>query len=210
MADPKRRARDPQGVRLRLLESARQRFGSSGLSGTSLDLICRDAGVTKGAFFYHFTDKDDLIEHVIGAEADRLRTAVAGATLTGDAVDRVCGFVECLQQVALGPENHVSLLGLAAVEGSSSPRIRAMCTAAWGALTAELAELVETARRSERPTSTWDAERVAGLVIASYEGAWVLARASGDRGFVTTHLAVTRAWLRGLFGRGPFATAGPS
>lgn len=36
-------------------------FALSGYQGTSIDKIARDAGVTKGALYYHFKDKEELL-----------------------------------------------------------------------------------------------------------------------------------------------------
>src|SRR5262249_43061511 len=36
-------------------------FARYGYQGTSIDRIARDAGVTKGAVYYHFRDKEDLL-----------------------------------------------------------------------------------------------------------------------------------------------------
>jgi AcrR family transcriptional regulator len=36
-------------------------FARLGYQGTSIDRIARDAGVTKGALYYHFRDKEDLL-----------------------------------------------------------------------------------------------------------------------------------------------------
>ena len=41
-------------ARTRLLESARDVIRAKGFSATSVDDLCKTAGVTKGAFFHHF------------------------------------------------------------------------------------------------------------------------------------------------------------
>ncbi|TFH29614.1 MAG: TetR/AcrR family transcriptional regulator, partial [Myxococcales bacterium] len=45
-------------------------FARFGFQGTSIDRIARDAGVTKGAIYYHFKDKEDLLA---AAVADRIQ-----------------------------------------------------------------------------------------------------------------------------------------
>jgi AcrR family transcriptional regulator len=44
-------------------------FARYGYAGTSIDRIARDAGVTKGALYYHFRDKEHLLSEVV---ADRI------------------------------------------------------------------------------------------------------------------------------------------
>src|SRR2546426_5380027 len=47
--------------RKQLMASAIDCFARLGYQGTSIDRIARDAGVTKGAVYYHFRDKEQLL-----------------------------------------------------------------------------------------------------------------------------------------------------
>src|SRR5438045_8664244 len=47
--------------RKQLMASAIDCFARLGYQGTSIDRIARDAGVTKGAVYYHFRDKEELL-----------------------------------------------------------------------------------------------------------------------------------------------------
>lgn len=44
----------------RILDAAIKRFSITGFDGTSVDEICNEAGVSKGAFYHHFTTKQAL------------------------------------------------------------------------------------------------------------------------------------------------------
>jgi len=61
----------PKGARSRreLTEIAIDCFARYGYQGSSVDRIARMAGVTKGAIYYHFRDKEDLLA---AAVADRI------------------------------------------------------------------------------------------------------------------------------------------
>lgn len=57
-----------------LLRTAIDCFARYGFAGTSIDRIARAAGVTKGALYYHFHDKDELLfaavkERILAFEA---------------------------------------------------------------------------------------------------------------------------------------------
>lgn len=52
-----------------LLAIASDCFSRHGFAGTSIDRLAKAAGVTKGAIYYHFRDKEDLLSAVI---ADRV------------------------------------------------------------------------------------------------------------------------------------------
>ena len=47
-------------TRARILESAIKLFSTNGYNKASVDNICADAGVSKGAFYHHFESKQDL------------------------------------------------------------------------------------------------------------------------------------------------------
>jgi AcrR family transcriptional regulator len=55
-----RTPRDPERTRVRLLEAAFQEIHRSGFRSADLDAILAKAGVTKGALYYHFDNKEAL------------------------------------------------------------------------------------------------------------------------------------------------------
>src|SRR5438067_178491 len=54
-----------EATRRGLLRAARKLFGKKGYASTSVDEVVRAAGVTKGALYHHFRDKDDLFRAVV-------------------------------------------------------------------------------------------------------------------------------------------------
>src|SRR4051794_10716993 len=54
-----------EATRRGLLKAARKLFGRKGYASTSVDEVVRAAGVTKGALYHHFRDKDDLFKAVV-------------------------------------------------------------------------------------------------------------------------------------------------
>ena len=63
------RGRRRDDARVDLKETAIDCFARYGYQGTSIDRIAREAGVTKGAIYYHYKDKNDLL---LAAVADRI------------------------------------------------------------------------------------------------------------------------------------------
>ena len=76
-----------------LVGAARERFGEQGYAGTSVDEIVRQAGVTKGALYHHFADKDALfravVEDVKGEVTNVMAEAFMAATTEPDALATV-------------------------------------------------------------------------------------------------------------------------
>src|SRR6266566_5158427 len=57
----KPRVERPEPSRKQLMAAAIDCFARLGYQGTTIDRIARDAGVTKGAVYYHFRDKEELL-----------------------------------------------------------------------------------------------------------------------------------------------------
>ncbi|MBW5482358.1 TetR family transcriptional regulator [Streptomyces bambusae] len=62
-----------------LLASARELFAGDGFSATSLDAICAGAGVTRGAFYHHFKNKEHIFREVYAADQKKLSLVVRRA-----------------------------------------------------------------------------------------------------------------------------------
>jgi AcrR family transcriptional regulator len=56
---------DPAATREALVAAATAEMAEKGLDGASLDAICARAGFTRGAFYVHFRDRDDLLVAVV-------------------------------------------------------------------------------------------------------------------------------------------------
>src|SRR5215207_4537217 len=59
-----------QATRRRILEVAGRRFKQDGIDGAGVATLMADAGLTNGAFYGHFSSKEDLVANVL---ADQLR-----------------------------------------------------------------------------------------------------------------------------------------
>jgi TetR/AcrR family transcriptional regulator, transcriptional repressor for nem operon len=59
-----------QVTRQRILEAAGRRFKQDGIDGAGLATVMSDAGLTNGAFYAHFSSKEDLVANVL---AEQLR-----------------------------------------------------------------------------------------------------------------------------------------
>ena len=63
---PRRTKEEAQETRRALLDAAERVFSRRGVSRTSLTDIAEAAGVTRGAIYWHFSNKADLIEAMLG------------------------------------------------------------------------------------------------------------------------------------------------
>ncbi len=73
--------RDPEGMRLRILEAAKQEFSAHGLAGARVDRIAAKAGANKRMLYYHVGNKDELYLAVLEGAYDKIRSEERGLDL---------------------------------------------------------------------------------------------------------------------------------
>lgn len=65
-------------TRNKLLESAKKEFMEKGYMKASLRTICKNAGVTTGALYFFFQDKEDLFESIVKDTVDNIWQIMQG------------------------------------------------------------------------------------------------------------------------------------
>lgn len=68
-----------EATRLALLEAARGLFVERGYGATSTPDVCAAAGLTRGALYHHYADKQDLFRAVVQREARAVKEAIVAA-----------------------------------------------------------------------------------------------------------------------------------
>lgn len=85
-------------TRKRILDAAGRRFKRDGIDGSGIAAIMSDAQLTNGAFYAHFTSKDDLVANVV---ADQMRRWQEPLDTSQHGRAAVAGFI----RVYLSPEH---------------------------------------------------------------------------------------------------------
>ncbi len=75
------KGRQPEATRAALVAAARELFAERGYAGVGTEEIVGRAGVTRGALYHHFTDKEDLMRAVLHDLSRELAEASARAAL---------------------------------------------------------------------------------------------------------------------------------
>ena len=87
-------------TRLSILDAAEECFARNGYDATSVAEICRCAGVSKGAFYHHFSSKQalflELLEHWLMGVDTQLEAARAGASTVPEGLLQMAGMVQPL------------------------------------------------------------------------------------------------------------------
>lgn len=87
-----------ENTRLHLVRSAAELFDRNGFSGATLEDVSRAAGVTKGAFYFHFSSKDELAGAIQSEACALLRGAVYRAL--GDGTGVLQSLVDITHEIA--------------------------------------------------------------------------------------------------------------
>ena len=83
-----------------LVDAAMAAFAEEGLDTPSLDAICARAGYTRGAFYVHFKDRDDLVAAVMERVIGQLIEAFVASGAALDLRKTIRGFAASVAQGA--------------------------------------------------------------------------------------------------------------
>ncbi len=192
------------GARDRLLEAAMTLIRRNGFSATSVDTLCAEAEVTKGAFFHHFASKEAL-----GVAAVEHWTAMTGAFFeaapyhaAADPLDRVLAYVAFRRSLIAGEiEAFTCVAGTMAQEmHATSPEIRAATgqSILGHAATLEADIAAAMAERGMEPPD-WTAASLARHTQGVIQGGFILAKAGADPALAVEAMDHLDRYIRLLF-----------
>ncbi len=174
----------PPTARDKLIGAAVKTVREKGFNATSVDELCREAGVTKGAFFHHFPSKTDLGIAAADAWKRHANELFGSAPFMAheDPLDRVLGYLEFRRALLDGPVPEFTCLAGTMVQESyeTLPALREAChDSIWGhALT--LVDDIDAARARHGITGGWTSESLALHFQGVLQGAFILAKATND------------------------------
>jgi TetR/AcrR family transcriptional repressor of nem operon len=190
-------------AREKLLDAAMLLIRMKGYAATSVEDLCSEAGVTKGAFFHHFKSKQALAvaaaEH--WSETTGALFAAAPYHKHPDPLDRVLGYIDFRKALLTGkiPE-FTCLVGTMVQEVYETwPAIREACDASISGHAAKVeADLAEAVNR-HRISADWTARSLALHMQVVLQGAFILAKAQGGAVIAGESLDHLRRYIKLLF-----------
>ncbi|MGW5481006.1 TetR/AcrR family transcriptional regulator [Streptomyces sp. NPDC004008] len=162
----------------RLIESTRELLWDRGYVGTSPKAILERSGAGQGSMYHHFKGKPDLALAAIRRTAEEMR-ATAQAVLSGPGTpyERIEAYVRRERDVLRGcPVGRLTM----DPDVIASDALRAPVDETIDWLREQLAQVVEEGKEQGQFARSLDAEEIAATVLASVQGGYVLARASGS------------------------------
>jgi AcrR family transcriptional regulator len=200
--DKKRRLRDPERTRERLLQAGFQEVHRSGFQSASIDAILAATNVTKGALYYHFESKEDLghaiVEEVI-AKLPRDRWLLPlQRSKDKNPIDALIGIVLAIPTRPKDVKGGCPLVNLTQEMSHLDEQFRKRLETifhAWQegiAIALRRGQSQGTVRRDLVPAET------AGFLIALVEGYQVLAKNAQDPKVWNVGIKNIVGWLKSL------------
>ncbi|MPQ57082.1 TetR/AcrR family transcriptional regulator [Duganella sp. FT27W] len=157
MASAYERRKDPEAVRRALLDCAASIAASEGLGAVTVAGVSLAAGVTKGALFHHFANKQALVNAMVDGLMQELDTAL-DTLIAADAVSRG-SFTRAYVHAALTMDDTTTRIWSALIGALSTEPQVATQWHAW------------LAQRLRRHADT-DADEILAVVRLAADGAW--------------------------------------
>jgi AcrR family transcriptional regulator len=175
--------RDPELTREKILQKAGILFNTQGYKATSISNITDLTGLTKGAIYQHFRDKDDLeresLTHLSSQMFDKLREVVRKETTAGSKLRALFRFFE--SYITNPPlKGGCPLLNAAIEADDTNPVLRREAQKTLTVLRQSLITILENGIERKQLKNTVDKEFIATLVIASLEGAIMMGKLQGN------------------------------
>ncbi len=198
------RSRDPERTRVRLLQAAFEEMYRSGYRSADLGAILAAAGVTKGALYYHFDNKEALgyavVDEVIANSVDRkwvqpLRNAK-------DPIDAVVRIVQSESLKREDVQRGCPLLNLSQEMSGLDEGFRRRTAKLFKDWHDAIAEALREGQKRRVVRSDIDANETATFLIAAYEGYVVLTKNAQDARMMQSGQRRVIRLLESLRGRG--------
>jgi TetR/AcrR family transcriptional repressor of nem operon len=190
-------------AKTKILDAALQVIRTKGYAATTVDDLCKAAGVTKGAFFHHFKSKDDLAVAAAQHFSDMAQSLFADApyrTLP-DPVDRLLAYVDFRKAILDGPMwAYTCLLGTMVQETyDSNPAIRDACQRGLDVHADALETDIAAAIQARGLDPGFSAKSLALYMQAALQGSFILAKAWNNRQMVVDCLDHLKRYIAQLF-----------
>ena len=196
----KRRLRDPERTRERLLRAAFREVRRSGFQSAGVDSILAATNVTKGALYYHFGSKEALgyaiVEEIITKLVhDRWLLPMLGS---GQPIDILIGIVRRTPVRPAEVRSGCPLVNLAQEMSPLDERFRKRLEKIFHAWQEGVTTLLRKGQSQGTVRRDLDAHETASFLIAMYEGYVILAKNAQDANVWKVGIRNIVGWLQSL------------
>jgi TetR/AcrR family transcriptional repressor of nem operon len=198
----KRRSRESETTRDKLLQAAFEEIYRRGFQAASLDTILAKAGVTKGALYHHFPNKASLGYAVVDEVVKGLLLERWGV-LEPPSGDPITALQRILRGRVANLTSHEVELGcplnnLAQEMSPLDQRFRRGVNATFDIWTDAVAKDLASGQAQGTVRKDVDARKIAAFVVASIEGSFGLAKGAQSAAMLRSNLEVLSSFLESL------------
>lgn len=202
-ATSKKRERDPDATRQRLIDATVRLMLQQGFAGTSVDMICKEAGMTKGSFFHHFESKEAIGKAAVewwGQMGTALYN-VAWLNTSVDPLQQVHQMLDIMTGFTLRKDQDcVCMVGMMSQElAATNPIIQAACAKELQSWTDNVARMLTEAKKQFKPATDFDPKAVAWFLNSLWQGSMLVGKAAGSQAMIRANLMLARTFVDGLF-----------
>ena len=197
-----------QQTREHILSTAETLILERGYSGTSIEQISGQAGITKGGFFYHFSGKDDLARHLIMRYLEQDEAFFSGlqnraGELTDDPLQQLLVFLKLMAEAMSDlPGAHPGCLVASFTYESHQfdpeiQKLNAEGLLSWRRIFSAMLDRAAEAYEFRDEQSTTE---LADMLTSVIEGGIIMSRCLNDSEILSNQLLQFRSYVGLLFG----------
>ena len=196
----KRKSRDPEGTRERLLQAAFREVHRSGFQSASIDAILAATDVTKGALYYHFESKEALGYAVVEEKIAKLvhDRWLRPMRREGEAIDILIGVVRRIPDSPQDVRAGCPLLLLSQEMSPLDEQFRKRLQRIFLDWQEGVATLLRRGKSQGTVRSDLNPNEAARFLIATVEGYATLAKNAQDAKAWKAGIRSIVGWLRSL------------
>lgn len=199
--------RDGTATRARIMDAAEELILAQGFAGTSIDALIERAGITKGTFFYHFSNKAELAYSLVSrySELDlgNLEHNLARAEqLARDPLQQLLVFVGLFRETAASlTEPYPGCLFASYLNeaGLFDERTLTVISDTMGTWRERLGDKLREVAAAHPPRIDVDLDTLADMITVVFEGAFILSKTMKEAQVVARQLDHYRNYLELLF-----------
>jgi AcrR family transcriptional regulator len=195
-------------TREHIMATAESIILNRGYSGTSIEEIINEAGITKGGFFYHFKGKNDLARNLILRYLDNDLVFFSGLadrarSLTEDPLQQFLLFLKLMAEAMQDlPSTHPGCLVASFTYEAEQfdedvRKLNAEGVLSWRRIFGEMLEKVEEKYPLKIDKQTGD---LADMLTSVIEGGIIMSKLLEDKEMLPNHILQYREYIRLAFG----------
>lgn len=190
-------------TRIKLLNVAQSIILRKGFTAMTLDALCESTKVTKGSFFHHFKNKEELGEAVLKQFWDEVQSRQEKASFQSisDPLEKMLGYIEYTIDFYTDPLLRSGcLLAIYVLElKDTNPAIYEQTVENIRLWRNTVNSMMEDIAKDYQPLGSFDSLAWAEFYISTLEGALIIAQSQNDVSVIRRTLTLYKNQLSSLF-----------